>query len=186
MAWYRKAILRIITFLKLWNVTFHSFTYFKWRLLWVIHSNVLSLSLAAYFQNPTQYSFKATDVLFDSFKSCRLTRVLMFHFLMVSWCRSVKVVFWSRVFIKSCGYIEALWALRSAKTTALFLMQDDVKHTVFKYPQPGQKERIFNPSTGSAREEDIAMALSRFSSLTIKGCVRVSVCPLIIPLQWLI
>ena len=35
---------------------------------------------------------------------------------------------------------------------------------IFKYPtQPGLKDRIFNPSTGSAREEDMAIAMSRFS-----------------------
>ena len=27
---------------------------------------------------------------------------------------------------------------------------------IFKYPQPGQEDEIFNPSTGSAREEDMA------------------------------
>ncbi len=34
---------------------------------------------------------------------------------------------------------------------------------IFKYPQPGQEDGIFNPSTGSAREEDMAIAMSRFS-----------------------
>ena len=33
---------------------------------------------------------------------------------------------------------------------------------IFKYPQPGQWERIYNPSIGSAREEDIAIAMSQF------------------------
>ena len=36
---------------------------------------------------------------------------------------------------------------------------------IFKYPQPGQKDRINNPSTGSAREEDIAIAMSQFSCI---------------------
>ena len=43
---------------------------------------------------------------------------------------------------------------------------------IFKYPQPGQEDEILNPSTGSAREEDIAIAMSQFSSFTIIGCVR--------------
>ena len=34
---------------------------------------------------------------------------------------------------------------------------------IFKYPEPGQEDGILNPSTGSAREEDIAIAMSRFS-----------------------
>ena len=38
---------------------------------------------------------------------------------------------------------------------------------IFKYPQPGQEDKIFNPSTGSAREEDMAIAMSWFSSITI-------------------
>ena len=33
---------------------------------------------------------------------------------------------------------------------------------IFKYPQPGQEDGIFNPSTGSAREEDMAIAMSQF------------------------
>ena len=36
---------------------------------------------------------------------------------------------------------------------------------IFKYPQPGQWDRIYNPRTGSAREEDIAIAMSQFSFL---------------------
>ena len=31
---------------------------------------------------------------------------------------------------------------------------------IFKYPQTGQKDGIFNPSRGSAREEDMAIAMS--------------------------
>ena len=38
---------------------------------------------------------------------------------------------------------------------------------IFKYPQPGQEDGILNPSTGSAREEDIAIAMSRFSYMYI-------------------
>ncbi len=34
---------------------------------------------------------------------------------------------------------------------------------IFKSPQPGQEDGILNPSTGSAREEDMAIAMSRFS-----------------------
>ena len=45
---------------------------------------------------------------------------------------------------------------------------------IFKFPQPGQEDEIFVPSTGSAREEDIAIAMSRFSYLKEelnKSCV---------------
>ena len=34
---------------------------------------------------------------------------------------------------------------------------------IFKYNQPGQEDGILNHSTGSAREEDMAIAMSRFS-----------------------
>ena len=34
---------------------------------------------------------------------------------------------------------------------------------IFEYPQPGQENGILMPSTGSAREEDMAIAMSRFS-----------------------
>ena len=48
---------------------------------------------------------------------------------------------------------------------------------IFKYPQPGQEDGIINPIKGSAPEEDMAIAMSRFSYIIFdkKNSVKIFV-----------
>ena len=71
------------------------------------------------------------------------------------------------IFCPSVTFINAVSSARAVQHRFIYLNTPSQGSAaliyIFKYSQPGQEDRIFNPSKGSAREEDIAIAMSWFS-----------------------